>query len=144
MENKMLTLCGAWSIVKDEENSGTQRGFGGAVPAEGVESILIPEYVPSSVWTMMLSYANVFPKYHGYVWYYKTVNTLPSLAEGERLLVEFERAGYFCEVFFNGVRLGVHCHHEEAFSFDVTDLARREGENLLAVRCFRSLQTPRV
>lgn len=136
METKLITLAGEWRITKDEENSGRENGWQNALPNREFACITVYDHMPNSDWTMQLSYANVFPKYHGYVWYYKTVTALPTLEKGERLLLEFERAGYVTEAFFNGIRVGEHRGHEEKFAFDITDAIRTDGENLLAVRCF--------
>ena len=136
MNNKLVTLAGEWLITKDEENSGRENGWQNALPDTAFEHITVYDHMPNSDWTMQLSYSNVFPKYHGYVWYYKTVTALPALEKGERMLLEFERAGYVTEAFFNGIRVGEHRDHEQKFAFDITDAIRADGENLLAVRCF--------
>lgn len=57
------------------------------------------------------------------------------------MLLEFERAGYVCEAFVNGIRVGEHRDHERRFSFDITDAIRYGDENLLAVRCFEPRAT---
>lgn len=136
MKTKLITLAGEWLITKDEDNNGRENGWQNALPDTEFEHITVYDHMPNSDWTMQLSYSNVFPKYHGYVWYYKTVTALPNLEKGERMLLEFERAGYVCEAFFNGVSVGEHRDHEQKFAFDITDAIREEGENLLAVRCF--------
>ena len=136
MKNKAVTLCGEWSITKDPQNNGRENGWQNAIPDTEIKKITIYDRMPSSYWTMQLSYSNVFPKYHGFVWYYKSVPVLPTREEGDRILLEFERAGYICEAFFNGVPVGEHRDHEQKFAFDVTDAIRTDGENLLAVRCF--------
>ena len=142
-ETKLVTLCGEWSIITDPQNNGRENGFQNAIPDTEVRSIRIYDHMPNSYWTMELSYSNVFPQYHGYVWYYKAIPTVPHLADGERMLLEFERAGYVCEAFVNGVRVGEHRDHEKKFAFDVTDVIRAEGENFLAVRCFEPRATGR-
>ena len=136
MNNKTITLCGEWSITTDPQNNGRENGWQTAIPDTEIRKINIYDHMPNSYWTMELSYSNVFPKYHGYVWYYKTVSTVPMMEAGDRMLLEFERAGYVCEAFVNGVRVGEHRDHEKKFAFDVTDAVRADGENLIAVRCF--------
>ncbi|MBP3606412.1 MAG: hypothetical protein J6J66_07425 [Clostridia bacterium] len=142
-ETKLVTLCGEWDITTDPENNGWERGWQSVIPDTEVRRINVYDHMPNSYWTMELSYSNVFPQYHGYVWYYKTIPTVPTLAEGERMLLEFERAGYVCEAFVNGVRVGEHRDHEKKFAFDVTDAIRTEDENFLAVRCFEPRATGR-
>lgn len=140
METKLVTLSGNWGVVRDPQNDGRLRGWQNAVPDVEVREIRVPDHIPNSEWTMDLSYSNVFPKYHGFVWYYKTLDILPSRASDERILLEFERAGYVCEAFVNGVRVGEHRGHETRFAFDVTD-ALTESDNLLAVRFFEPRAT---
>ncbi|MBQ8309492.1 MAG: hypothetical protein IJX80_00585 [Clostridia bacterium] len=141
MNNKTITLCGEWSITTDPENNGRENGWQNAIPDTEIRQINIYDHMPNSYWTMELSYSNVFPKYHGYVWYYKSIPTVPTLEAGERMLLEFERAGYVCEAFVNGIRVGEHRDHEKKFAFDVTDAIRTDAENLLAVRCFEPRAT---
>lgn len=50
---------------------------------------------------------------------------------GERFLLHFGAADQIAEVFLNGRRLGNHEGGYLAFSFDVTDVIDREGENTL-------------
>lgn len=143
MNQKMISLSGTWEIVKDAENLGTSHGWQETPPATEKARITVPEHIPNSEWTMHLSYSNVFPKYHGYVWYYKSLDTLPAFGSDERVLVEFEHAGYFTEVFVNGVRVGEHRDHEKRFCFDITECLCIGGENLLTVRCFEPRATGR-
>lgn len=141
MNNKMISLGGMWKIAKDENNSGKENGWHKALPETALYDIVIPDHIPNQQWTMQLSYANIFPKYHGFVWYYKTIDQGPSLAEGEHLLLEFERAAYLCRAYLNGVYLGEHAQHEKSFSFDATRAYRPGEENLLAVQCFEPRAT---
>ncbi len=142
-ETKLISLCGEWSIAKDPQNNGCENGWQRKIPKTQLKRIYIYDRMPSSYWTMDLSYSNIFPKYHGYVWYYKTVSGVPEIQNGERVLLEFERAGYVCEAFVNGVCVGEHRDHEKKFAFDVTDAIRTDGENLVAVRCFEPRATGR-
>lgn len=133
---KMVSLSGEWKIIKDEENSGKNNGWAKALPCGEIYDINVPEYIPNSQWPMHLSYSNLFPKYNGYVWYYKEFDSYPAVSENESLLVEFERVAYLCEVYVNGEYVGEHRHQEKAFSFDITDKVNKDGKNLIAVRCF--------
>ena len=53
---------------------------------------------------------------------------------GERFLLHFGAADQIAEVFLNGRRLGKHEGGYLAFSFDVTDVIDKEGENTLLVK----------
>jgi len=141
MQTKLVTLSGNWKITKDPQNIGTQELWYTHLPQTALWDIVVPEHIPTSQWIMHLSYANVFPKYHGYVWYYKQIDVCPIPEAGERLLLEFASAGYLCEVYVNGKRVGEHRGHEKRFYFDITDAVDIRGENLLAVRCFEPRAT---
>ena len=136
MNNKMLSLSGTWKIAKDAENIGKQNNWQNKIPENEVHDIDVPENIPNSKWVMSLSYANVFPKYNGYVWYYKKFFANFDLKENERVRIEFERATYLCEVYINGKCIGEHRHQESGFWLDVTDELVKKGENFLAVRCY--------
>lgn len=136
MENKMLSLSGIWKIAKDAENIGKENHWQNIIPESDVYDIDVPENIPNSKWVMNLSYSNVFPKYNGYVWYYKKFTANFYLKENERIRIEFERATYLCEVYINGEYVGEHRHQESGFWLDITDELIKKGENLLAVRCY--------
>ena len=139
MTNKLISLSGKWTILKDPLGIGRSEGWERQIPVDGRCDITVPDAIPSYSWAMHFSYSNVFPSYHGAVWYYKELSLLPSRAEGERILIEFDRGGYLCQVFINGIFLGEHRHHEERFSFDITPYLKGDGADLVAVRCFEPL-----
>ena len=129
MKQTFIPLNGIWRIAKDFEGISPA-----AVPSDARE-IAVYAHVPNTKWTMDLSYANLFPGYHGFVWYYKPLDTLPARGDGERIFAEFEAVSFLCRVYLNGVFVGEHRGNEEAFSFDLTDALNAE-DNLLAVQVF--------
>ncbi len=66
-------------------------------------------------------------------WYRREL-ILPAGERGRRIFVFFEGANQIAELFVNGVSAGTHVGGYTAFVFDVTDLARFDAPNLLAVR----------
>ena len=142
MDNKMISLGGLWRIIKDEENCGTEKGFHNTFPTEDYKQIEIFDQIPNSKsWMFDAPYANVFPKYHGFVWYYRRIDEHPAVEAGERVLIEFERAAYMCRAYLNGVFIGEHAQYEHSFYFDATDAYDPSGVNLLAVQCFEPRST---
>ena len=141
MKETLLTLSGIWKIAKDPADPVLRDAYRSRIPDGAVCEISVPEHMPHSQWTMQLSYSNVFPGYHGYVWYYKEVPHVPAVSSDERLHLYFERAGYVCRLYVNGKFVGEHRHHEEAFSFDITDFVNPAGTNLIAVQCFEPRNT---
>ena len=132
----MVSLSGKWKIIKDEDDIGVSRGWANAIPDTDIYDVNIPEFIPNTEWTMDLSYSNIFPGYQGYVWYYRELEACPEFEADERLLAVFERAAYVCEVYINGEFAGRHLHQEKEFSFDITAMIKKDGKNLIAVRCF--------
>jgi beta-galactosidase len=66
--------------------------------------------------------------------WYRTQFRVPANATAGRVLLEFDAASREAEVFVNGTDVGTHIGAFARFRFDVTDLVRKNEENLLAVR----------
>ena len=76
----------------------------------------------------------VFPGYHGLVWYWIDFKTdRISNAQGRYLLC-FGAVDYIAEVWLNGVLIGNHEGGESPFEFDVTDSIKTDSNNRLAIR----------
>ena len=69
-------------------------------------------------------------------WWYRCKFTVPSDAAGKQLSLLFNGINYRAEVYLNGKKLG---DIKGAFirgEFDITDIAKKNGENILAVHVF--------
>ena len=130
MNNKIMSLAGNWKIVKDPKTIGKIEGWQKGIPNQDIAQIEIPCHIPNGKEPCNYSYSNVFTSYHGIVWYYKELPQLPKREDDEIILIEFERAGYLCEVFVNGEFVGEHRHHEERFSYDITPYLKGDGKDL--------------
>ncbi|MBU0997291.1 MAG: glycoside hydrolase family 2 protein [Firmicutes bacterium] len=60
--------------------------------------------------------------------------TISSLSEEERVILHFEAVMNVAEVYLNHELLGIHEGGYTPFSFDITDLVKREEENILFVK----------
>ena len=81
-----------------------------------------------------LNNLSISEKYCRQDWWYRRVFAVPAGLEGQRLWLEFDGINYAAEVWLNGKKVG---DIKGAFirgQFDVTDVARRDGPNVLAVR----------
>ncbi len=67
-------------------------------------------------------------------WWYRKHFRIGEAARGTRVRLAFEGVDYFTTVWLNGHLLGTHEGTYTTFSFDVTDVLRPKGENILAVR----------
>ncbi len=133
---KTYTLSGEWILVKEENREGAPEEWKAAIPSVPCHTVAVPHNYNQTKWKLDYAYSAVVSRYHGYVWYYRSFDKIPRIAKDERYRIEFDRVSYVCQVYLNGVYIGEHRHSEERFSFDVTDVIKTEGENLLAVRCF--------
>jgi beta-galactosidase len=68
------------------------------------------------------------------VGWYRRGFDLPKEDSGKRLWLEFDGAFRDCRVFLNGYFIGHHESGYSSFRYDITDVARPGGKNVLAVR----------
>lgn len=118
----VLSLDGEWSISKDPENAGrAQKWF------QTPQSTASPTAVPSII-------QEVFPAYHGVVWYWRRFTPQTNPYVDGRYLLRFNAVDYLAEVWLNGKRVGGHEGGETPFVLDVTGAIRPGQDNVLAVR----------
>ena len=117
----IITLRGIWHIACDPENRGHADLWFDNMPASAQ-----PAPVPGII-------QQVFPDYHGLVWYWTHFN-LPVLPEEHNhWLLRFGAADYKTEVWVNGRLVGEHEGGETPFELDVTtDVV--PGDNRVALR----------
>ena len=70
--------------------------------------------------------------WRGIGWYRKEF-VMPASAAGARIFIEFEGALQVAKVWVNGREAGEHVGGYTGFVFDVTDLIRLSGNNLLVI-----------
>lgn len=69
---------------------------------------------------------------HGYAWYRRWFE-LPAGARNRRVFLYFEGVGTYATVWVNGREVGRHAGGRTTFTLDITDAARFDGANLVAV-----------
>ena len=79
------------------------------------------------------------PGFHGPLWYRRTFGPRELAAAGldsarTRLVLLFGAVDHAAEVWLNGTHLGRHEGGQTPFAFDITRVARLEGDNELVVR----------
>jgi len=67
-----------------------------------------------------------------YLWYRRTFK-VPEAWNGKRTLLHFGAVDWDATVFVNGKKIGRHLGGYDAFSFDITDALRKDGEQELIV-----------
>ena len=71
MDNKIMTLSGPWTLIKDPETIGKREGWQKQMPNQEKKQLVLPKVQSNSGDPYDVSYSNIFPDYHGIVWYYK-------------------------------------------------------------------------
>lgn len=66
-------------------------------------------------------------------WWYRKHFPTPAHPSGFRTRILFEGVDYFTTVWLNGTQIGTHEGTYTTFSFDITDLLRPDGDNVLAL-----------
>ena len=123
--NSRQRLDGKWKIVRDPKNTGRENGWHTPENMAEMQDAAVPG-----------GYEQVFPEYHGVVWYYRAFEVQNRPPENADFFIEFDQVDYLCEVWLNGKYLGKHMHAEEAFMLPCSGAVNLNGENLLAVRNF--------
>jgi hypothetical protein len=126
----MIDLSGEWMIVRDPQNIGREQKWF-ARPAADASRVRVPGI-----------FQEVFPAYHGVVWYWREFTPPAHPFVQGRYLIQFGAVDYFAEVWLNGVRVGEHEGSETPFEIDVTHAIKPQANNLLAVRVLKPGDQP--
>lgn len=126
-----------WTLVTDPDNVGKNDGW--------FEKSKWQTFVDSGKaattkvpWVIQ----DIYPDYHGYVWYYRTfVPSRNDDPEG-RYLLKFWNVDYKGDVWLNGKFAGEHEGAEGVFVLDVTDIVKPGKSNFLAVRVLNPTDEP--
>ena len=119
-----LDLSGPWHYQLDGDGQGEAAGYA-AVDHErsGWQGMELPKN-----W-----YLTEVGDYFGVVWFSR-IFTVPTEMHGRHLTLRFNAVDYFADVWLNGEYLGHHAGYFTPFEFDVTDLVKPDGDNMLVVR----------
>lgn len=117
-------LNGEWEFEFDYQDTGKERNV---ISKERYETKINVPFCPES------KLSGIGHKdFIGACWYKKVFS--PDELSGDRLILNFEAAYYYTEVFVNGKPVGEHKGGYTPFSFDITDFLI-SGENTLVVHC---------
>lgn len=118
----VAALDDGWTIATDPGNVGRGHSWFNRQASDAV-----PIRVPSIL-------QEVFPDYHGVVWYWLNFNADLQRYRDGRYLLRFHAVDYLAEVWLNGQYLGRHEGGDTPFVLDATSALRYGAVNLLAVR----------
>jgi len=98
------------------------------IPASFDGKILVPFAVESA-----LSGVGKTVGKDSVLWYQRSI-VLPAGFKNNNVLLQFGAADWLCEVYVNGKKAGTHQGGYDPFSFDITALLNKKGEQQVAVR----------
>jgi len=113
---------GPWLLATDPQNVGREKEWWKARVSEAK-----PARVPGII-------QEVFPRYHGVVWYWREFTAPANPHREGRYLLRFGAVDYFAQVWVNDAAVGQHEGGETPFVLDVTEAVKPDGVNRLAVR----------
>ncbi len=123
------TLSGSWKIAADPENKGREEKWFEAARADAKDAP-----VPGII-------QQVLPAYHGVAWYWHTFRLIRAPV-GDRVFIRFGAVDYLADVWVNGKHAGSYEGGEAPFEFDVTEVLKPDGDNVVAVRVLNPTESP--
>ncbi|MEI6680468.1 MAG: sugar-binding domain-containing protein, partial [Mariniphaga sp.] len=126
----IISLNGDWLIEKDPANIGKDRKWW-ENPLPGAKKIKVP-------WILQ----DVFPAYHGVVWYWHDFLAPKNNKPASRTLLRIESIDYMGDVWLNNVFMGRYESGDIAFIIDVTDVVKSGETNHLSVRVLNPTNEP--
>ena len=119
-----VTLNDAWRFVFI--------GAGASTPPDSDAASWTPVDLPHT-WNLVDAFTSDLHYRRGVGWYRRTL-ALDSTLVGRRLFLHFEGANQVADVYVNGHHAGRHIGGYTAFTFDITEHARFDAPNVIAVR----------
>ena len=130
ISKSVISLDGAWLLAKDSLNIGKAQNWWNA-PVPEAQPILVP-------WI----FQDVFPAYHGLVWYWRNFEVPKNNDPSGRTLLRFWSIDYVGEVWLNNVFMGHYESGEVPFVIDVTDVVKPNEQNHLSIRVLNPTNEP--
>ncbi len=126
----VISLNGEWLIEKDPLNIGKEKSWWQS-PAPSAQKIKVP-------WILQ----EVFPAYHGVVWYWHDFVAPKNNYPSGRTLLRFESIDYMGDIWLNNTFMGRYESGDVSFTIDVTDVIKNDEVNHLTVRVLNPSNEP--
>ncbi len=120
---KIINLNHDWKFIKQDEVNAMEQAYND----ENWEVVNVPH-----TWNA-IDGANGFDFYKGACWYRKEF-VVDTLAEGNKVFIEFNGSNSITDVYVNGQHMGQHRGGYSTFRFDITDVIEFGTMNTLAVK----------
>ena len=126
----IISLDGEWLLTTDPQNEGKGEKWWES-PVPGAKSAKVP-------WILQ----DVYPAYHGVVWYWRDFIAPKNNHPSGRTLLRFWSIDYMGDVWLNNVFIGRYESGDVPFVIDVTDVIRPGVANQLSVRVLNPTNEP--
>ncbi|MFH0760306.1 MAG: glycoside hydrolase family 2 TIM barrel-domain containing protein [Bacteroidota bacterium] len=130
ISESVVSLDGEWLLAKDPENRGMNEGWW-KIPNSGAKPVKVP-------WIVQ----DVFPAYHGIVWYWHNFFVPKNNYPDGRTLLRFWSIDYVGDLWFNNHFIGRYESGNVPFVIDVTDVVISDDTNHLSVRVLNPTNEP--
>ena len=128
--NSIVSLDGEWLLITDPQNVGKNEKWW-KNPVPGAKPIKVP-------WILQ----DVFPAYHGVVWYWRDFQAPKNNYPSGRTLLRFRAIDYMGDVWLNNVFVGRYESGDVPFVIDVTGVIKQGETNHLSVRVLNPTNEP--
>ncbi|MDO8302927.1 MAG: glycoside hydrolase family 2 TIM barrel-domain containing protein, partial [Sedimentisphaerales bacterium] len=125
-----ISLDGRWSLSIDPNNVGRQQQWW-KQPTQDARPTNVP-------WVIQ----DVFPDYHGVVWYWRNFDAPRNPHDQGRYLIRFWNVDYTADVWVNDKHIGSHEGADGVFVLDATEAVKAGQSNRLAVRVLNPKDEP--
>jgi hypothetical protein len=126
----VVSLDGEWMLITDPLNVGKNENWW-KTPVSGAKPVKVP-------WILQ----DVYPAYHGVVWYWCDFVTPKNSYPSGRTLLRFWSIDYMADVWLNNVFVGRYESGDVPFVIDVTDAIKPGVTNHLSVRVLNPTNEP--
>ncbi len=121
---KVVNINSAWKFIRQDEPQAMEPAYND----QNWEVVNVPH-----TWNA-IDGANGFDFFKGACWYRKEF-TIDTIAQGNKVYIEFNGSNSITDVYVNGQHLGQHRGGYSTFRFDITDVVKFGAEkNTLAVK----------
>ena len=126
----IISLDGEWLIASDAKNEGKNAKWWEA-PVPGAKPARVP-------WILQ----EVYPAYHGVVWYWHVFDAPKNNFNSGRTLLRFWSIDYMADIWLNNHFVGRYESGDVPFVLDVTDVIISGGSNHISLRVLNPTNEP--
>jgi beta-galactosidase len=130
ISHSVVSLDGEWLLIADPLNVGKNEKWW-ETPVSGARPVKVP-------WILQ----DVYPAYHGVVWYWREFAAPTNSYSSGRTLLRFWAIDYMGDIWLNNVFVGRYESGDIPFIIDVTEVIKQGATNRLSVRVLNPTNEP--